>query len=89
MGRGIYFACQIRHNELYLLKHHHLSPRKEYIWHGQYTLLDNEAILNDVHVYLASQTLGSVTPRMLCHHINQVILPAFSIQATISELTAR
>lgn len=89
MGRGVYFARQIRHNELYLLKHHHLPPRKEYIRHGQYTLLDNEAILNDVRVYLASQTLGSVTPRTLCHHINHVILPAFGIQATISEPTAR
>jgi len=53
VGKGIYYACQIHYNELYLLKHHHLPPCKEYTWHGQYSLLDNEAVLHDVHVYLA------------------------------------
>ncbi len=28
MGKGVYFACQIRYNELYLLKYHHLPPVK-------------------------------------------------------------
>jgi hypothetical protein len=89
MGRGPYLARQIRHNELYLLKHHHLPPRKEYTRHGQYSFLDNEAVLHDIRVYLAAQSLGTVTPRTLCHHTNQVILPALGIQATISESTAR
>ena len=89
MGKGPYFACQIRHNELYLLKHHHLPPRKEYTRHGQYSFLDNETVLHNVHVYLAAQSLGTVTPRTLCHHTNKVILPALGIQATISESTAR
>ena len=89
MGRGVYFARQIRYNELYLLKHHHLPPRKEYTRHGQYSLLDNEAVLHDVRIYLAAQSLGTVTPRTLCHHVNNVILPAFEIGATISESTAR
>jgi hypothetical protein len=89
MGRGIYFARQIRYNSLYLLKHHHLPPRKEYTRNGQYSLLDNEAVLHDVRVYLAAQSLGTVTPRTLCKHVNQVILPAIEIEATISESTAR
>ena len=89
MGKGIYFARQIRYHELYLLKHHCLPPHKEYTRHGQYSLLDNEAILHDVRVYLAAQSLGSVTPLTLCHHVNQVILPALGIQAAISESTAQ
>ncbi len=89
MGRGIYFARQIRYNELYLLKHRHLPPRKDYTRHGQYSLLDNEAVLHDVRVYLAAQSLGTVTPWALRQHVNQVILPAFEIRATISEPTAR
>jgi hypothetical protein len=88
MGKGVYFARQIRFNELYLLKHQHLPPRKEYTRHGQYSLLDNESVLHDVRVYLAAQSLGSVTPRTLCSHVNQTILPALGIQATISESTA-
>lgn len=47
MGKGIYFTCQICYNELYLQKHHHLPPCKEYTWHGQYLLLDNEVVLHD------------------------------------------
>jgi len=31
MGKGIYFACQIHYNELYLLKHHRLPSRKQYM----------------------------------------------------------
>ena len=89
MGRGIYFARQIRYNELYLLKHRHLPPRKDYTWHGQYSFLDNEAVLHDMRVYLAAQSLGTVSPRTLCQHVNQVILPAFEIEATISESTTR
>ena len=76
MGKGVYFAHQIRHNELYLLKHNHLPPHKEYVRHGQYSLLDNEAILHDVHIYLVAQSLGSICLWMLCLHVNDVILPA-------------
>jgi len=89
MGKGIYFACQICYHELYLLKHHHLPPRKEYTCHGQYSLLDNKAILHDIRIYLAAQSLGSVTPLTLFHHVNQVVLPALGIEAAISESTAQ
>ena len=89
MGKGIYFAHQICHNKLYLLKHNHLPPHKEYVQHGQYSLLDNEAILRDVRIYLVAQSLGSICPQMLCLHVNDVILPALEIKAKISELTAK
>ena len=89
MGKGPYFACQIRHNEHYLLKHCQLLPPKSFTWHGHHTLLDNESILHDVQTYLVSQTLGTVTPWTFCQHINKVILPALGINATITESTAQ
>ena len=89
MGKGVYFARQIRHNELYLLKHRHLPPRKQYTHHGQYSLLDNKAVLHDVRVFLTAQSLGTVTPLILCHHVNDTLLPALGIQGTIAESTAQ
>lgn len=89
MGKGPYFARQIRHNELYLLQHRQLPPPKSYTRHGHHTLLDNESVLHNVRIYLASQGLGTVTPRDFCHHVNTVLLPALGINATISESTAQ
>jgi hypothetical protein len=93
MGKrnGNYFARQIRKNEAYLLRHKHLPPSKQGAKHGQYTLLDNEAILHKVRTYLAAQNLGAITPRELCQHVNQVILPALEFSGkncSISERTA-
>ena len=79
---------QIRRNELYLLRHQHLPPPKTFVWHGHHSLLDNEALLNDVRVYVASQDLGTVNPRILCQHVNNIILPALGIQGAIAESTA-
>src|SRR5712671_4218368 len=76
MGKGPYFACQIRYNKLYLLKHRHLPPHKVYSREGHHSLLDNESVLHDVRIYLAAQDLGTVTPRTLCQRLNDVILPA-------------
>ena len=89
MGKGPYFARQIQSNELYLLKHRHLPPRKVYSREGHHSLLDNELILHDVRVYLAAQDLGSVTPRTLCQHVNDVLLPALGMQGSIVESTAK
>ena len=89
MGKGPYFACKIRHTELYLLKHRRLPLPKSYAQGGHHSLLDNEAVLHDVRVYLATQTLGTVTPLSLCQHINTVILPALKIEGTIVEYTAQ
>lgn len=89
MGRGPYFACQIRHNELYLLRHHQLPPPKDFTQHGHQSLLDNETVLHDVCTYLTSQALGTVTPLVFCQHVNNVILPAIGIKATICKSTAQ
>lgn len=89
MGKGPYFARQIRHNELFLLKNHRLPPPKAFIRHGHRTLLDNKAILHNVCTYLASQSLGTICPRTFCQHVNTVILPALGVEATITELTAQ
>lgn len=93
MGKqnGDYFARQIRKNEAYLLRHKHLPPTKQGAKHGQYTLLDNEAVVHKVRTYLAAQSLGAITPRELCQHVNQIILPALEISgknSSISERTA-
>jgi len=42
-----------------------------------------------MHIYLATQTLGTVMPHTLCKHINAVILPVLEIKGTISESTAQ
>jgi hypothetical protein len=91
MGKpnGAYFACQIRKNEAYLLCHKRLPPSKQGAKHGQYTLLDNEAILHKVCTYLAAQNLGAITPRELCQHVNQVILPALEFSGTNGSISER
>jgi hypothetical protein len=89
MGKGSYFARQIRHNTLYLQQYHHLPPPKVYARNGYRTLLNNESILHDVRAYLAAQSLGAVSPRALCHYVNNVILPALRIDGKIVESTAR
>jgi hypothetical protein len=89
MGKGPYFARQIRYNELYLLKHRHLPHRKLHSREGHHSLLDNESVLHGVRVYLATQVLGSVMPRTLCQHVNDVLLPALGMQGSISESTAQ
>lgn len=66
MGKGPYFTCQIRYNELYLVKHCHLPPCKVYSREGHHSLLDNKSVLHNVCIYLAPQVLGSVTPQTLC-----------------------
>jgi hypothetical protein len=89
MGKGAYFAHQIRHHALYLKQHKHLPPPKSYTQGGYRTLLDNEGVLHDVRVYLAAQSLGTVSPRVLCHHVNDIILPALRIDGKIVESTAQ
>ena len=89
MGKGPYFTHQIQHNELHLLRHRRLPPPKSYTRHGHHTLLDNELVLHNVHTYLASRDLGTVTPWIFCHHVNATILPALGIDATITESTAQ
>ena len=89
MGKGPYFARQIRQLELYLKRYQHLPPPKKFTKHAHHTLLDNECILHDVCAYLAAQALGTITPRTMSQHINEVILPALRIEGAISESTAQ
>ena len=88
MGKGPYFACQIRQNELYFLKNLHLPPHKLFAQHGHHTLFNNETILHNVRIYLTSQALDTVSPRILCQHVNNIILPALRIKGMITETTA-
>jgi hypothetical protein len=90
MGKGFYFARQIRQNEMYLLRHQRLPPSKANLKHGQYTLLDNENVIHAVRNYLAAQQLSTITPFLLCHHVNEVILPALALtgKTSISERMA-
>ena len=46
---------------------------------NQFTLLDNEVVLHAVQQYLAAQNLSTITSHLLCHHVNQVILPALEM----------
>jgi hypothetical protein len=89
MGKGPYFARRIRFNELYLLKHRHLPHYKVHSKEGHHSLLNNESVLHNVRVYLATQVLGSVTPRTLCQHVNNVLLPALGMQGSIVESTVK
>ena len=66
-------------------------PSKVDAHHGQYTLLDNKAVLHAVQRYLAAQKLGAITPHLLCCHVNDVILLALEMiekNGSISECTA-
>lgn len=67
------------------------KPSQKENAHGHVMLLDNETVVQGVWAYLAAQALGSITPHLLCHHVNMVIVPALtSIEnTTISEWTAR
>jgi len=89
MGKGPYFAHQIRQLELYLKRYQHLPPPKKFTKHAHHMLLDNECILHDMRVYLAAQALGTVTPRAMSQHVNEVILPALQIKGTVLESTAQ
>jgi hypothetical protein len=89
MGKGSYFARQIRHNTLHLQQYHYLPPPKVYAQNGYHTLLNNESVLHDVHAYLTAQSLGTVSPHALCHHVNNIILPALGIDRKIVESTAQ
>jgi len=90
MGQNAYVTCAGSSWHLpYLLKNWCLSLSKAYVQGRHHSLLDNEAILHDMRVYLATQNLGTVTPRALCKHINDVILPALEIKGTIVKSTAQ
>ena len=53
-------------------------------------LLNNEDVIHTVHNYLAAQQLGTITPFLLCCHVNKIILLTLTLtgRTTISECTA-
>jgi len=79
MGKGPYFACQVHENEAYLIQYKWLPLTKAGAFRSQYSLLENNTIRQSVHVYLAIQKLGEITPKELCQHVNNVILPAINL----------
>ena len=74
-----YFACQIHKDKCHLLLHGHLPHPKSQKKGSQWTLLDNQDILQNICVYLAAQKLGTITPHLLCKHVNNVILPTLEL----------
>lgn len=91
MGKGPYFARQIRYNEAFLLKHQCLPPSSENQRNLRDTLLNNEDVVLAVRRYLAAQNLGTITPFELCRHVNEIIIPtlgAATKKSSICERTA-
>ena len=90
MGKGPYFSGKICKNKKCLLCHYHLPLSKAGKKGVPVSLLDNEDILHAVQVFLTTQKLGTITPFILCEHVNSVILPALELtksKATICEWT--
>jgi hypothetical protein len=67
-----------------------LPLSKANLKHGQYTVLNNKNVIHAVHNYLAAQQLDTIIPFLLCHHVNDVILPTLALtgNTSISEHTA-
>jgi len=78
MGKGPSFACQVHWNEAYLIQYKWLPPPKAGAFCSQYSLLENNTICQSVCVYLAIKKLGEITPKELCWHDNNVILPTIN-----------
>jgi hypothetical protein len=91
MYKGSHFTHQVRWNEAYLIWYKRLPATKAGAFRGQYSLLENNTICQSVRVYLAVQKLGEITPKELCQHVNNVILPAINLtrkDGSICEQTA-
>ncbi|KZT17922.1 hypothetical protein NEOLEDRAFT_1184810 [Neolentinus lepideus HHB14362 ss-1] len=91
MGKGHYFARQIHESTHYLRVHGHLPLPKVVAKMGRLTLFDNESTVHGVQKYLAGQKLGTITPRLLCQHVNNIICPTLGLSGkdgSISERTA-
>ena len=89
MGKGPYFARQMRYHEHYLIKHQKLPPSNSGARHGRYTLLDNQNILLAVRRYLAAKDLGTITPDELCRHVNITILPSLGYNGLMDRICSR
>ena len=91
MGKDKYFSWKIHENEQFLLHYGHLPPPKTCKRGGQWTLLDNQDVLQKVHIYLTAQKLGTITPNLLCKQVNDIIFSTLELtkkKASICECTA-
>lgn len=70
------FACKIRSQARYLLKHGSLPPYRQGNHNTHASLLDYKTVRLQIQVYLTTQPIGSLTPCKLHNHLTQVILPA-------------
>lgn len=95
MGKGPFFARQVRAHTAYLLKHGRLPPLQTKKRPGGHSLVDNEAVILSLRRYLALMGIGEITPIRLQQHVNGVIIPSLlsaqpnNTPQTISVRTAR
>lgn len=76
MGKGPFFARQVRENTAYLLKYGQLPPLQTKKRPGGHSLIDNEAFLLSLRRYIALMGIGEITPFRLQKHVNNVIIPS-------------
>ncbi|KAJ2922656.1 hypothetical protein H1R20_g14444, partial [Candolleomyces eurysporus] len=92
VGRGPYFAKQIRRLAVYIERFRTLPPTNTGKHHAHPSLLNNEAVAHAVRRYLTVVAVGEITPLMLQRRVNEVIIPALGLNlggAKISEGCAR
>ena len=89
MGKGPYFARQIRQNEWHILKHGYLPLSKSQKQSGHHTLMDNEQVVIGVCRYLAAQDLGTISPQAMVKHLRDVLLPALGFNGQSTEITEK
>ncbi|KAI0092204.1 hypothetical protein BDY19DRAFT_928836 [Irpex rosettiformis] len=92
VGKGPYFARQLRHLRLYVYRFGTLPPNRSGKHHAHPSLLDNEHISIAVRRYLTILADGEITPLKLMKQVNDVIIPNLGLSlggSTICEDTAR
>ncbi|KIY43213.1 hypothetical protein FISHEDRAFT_62857 [Fistulina hepatica ATCC 64428] len=87
IGKGPYFARQIRKNARLLIERGYLPMSKVERRKGYHTLIDNENVHHGVHVYLAAQNLGTISPHELYKHLQTVLLPALGYTGQDTEIS--
>lgn len=95
MGKGPFFARQVREHTLYLIRNGQLPPLQTKKRPGGHSLIDNEAVVLTLRRYFALLGVGEITPLLLQKHVNNVIIPLLLLAQpnntpqTISVQTAR
>ncbi|KAF4621818.1 hypothetical protein D9613_012166 [Agrocybe pediades] len=92
VGRGPYFAKQMRKLSLYIHRFRTLPPTGSGKHHGHPSLLNDERIAQAVRRYLTVTALGEITTLELQKTVNTIIIPAIGLDLggkSISERCAR